>query len=400
MTKKPLKIVHFNFGHSENKGDSAIILSIQDILKENLGKNLIIDSFPIQHLVYRTYISFFQTFFNKIKATQNIFLILIFRIILLPFAFFAFLKDLMMVFKVNQYDLIVIGGGGVYSPRWTLPFKDNIINLFRPKIVIFGAGYGQSKKDLSLNKKQIKSLANLHQKASLHSVRDKNTYNLFQSIDKKYKPEIIIDPAVKLVSQKIEKIHFNKNKLKIGVNLAYHGWTGQSVYLDTIIDSYSQTLNNLVQKNPEIELYYMVHTGFEYIYENKKTSEFDAINLLQEKLNKKIIICDYPARELKYIYENLDFCICMMLHSSILAFGSQIPFLCVGYDKKNQAFMDFIGFSQNFIDISTLNMNNMQEKIEYIISNLDNTKEYLTRIKNEKEKILDNFTKKIRDILV
>jgi polysaccharide pyruvyl transferase WcaK-like protein len=400
MTKKPLKIAHFNFGHNTNKGDSAIILSIQDILKETLGKDLVIDSFPIQHLVYRTYISFSQTFFDKIKATKNTFLVLIFRIILLPFALLAFLKDLIMVFKVNQCDLVVIGGGGVYSPRWTLPFKDNIINLFRPKIVIFAAGYGQSKKDLDLNKKQIKSLDNLHQKASLHSVRDKNTYDLFQSINKKYQPEIIIDPAIKLASRKVEKIHFDKNKFKIGVNLAYHDWTGQSTYLNTMINSYSQTLNNLIQKKPEIELYYMVHSSFEYIHEGKKTSEFDAINLLQEKLNKKMIVCDYPARELKYIYENLDFSICMMLHSSILAFGSTIPFVSIGYDQKNRAFMEFIKMEEAFIDVSELNSHNMEQKIEYLISNLNQRKDDLLRKKAELEKKLDDFVSSIKTLVV
>ena len=397
--QKIKKIAHFNFGFACNKGDAAIVLSIQDLIKKNLGNHIQIDSFPIQHLSSRKYISVFQKIFNKIEKIGNSFLIKIFRIILFPTAVVARLKDLRMVQKVNKYDLIVIGGGGIYSSKWMLPLKDDIINMLKPPVVIFAGGYNQNKNDPEMNEKHLASIKNLYHKSQLNSVRDYNTYRLFQKIDPKLTPKILPDPAINLFSVPIDidNITFGSTKLKVGVNVAYHGWSGQDIYLPKIIESYSTVLNQIAEAK-NAEFYYLVHTSFEYKYNGRKASEFDAVNLLQSKLDQKMIICDYDPRKLKYIYENLDIAICMMLHSSILAFASGIPFVSIGYDKKNLAFMEFIGYPQYYIDVADLSFDNLTQKLISLLGQKARIKLDFIRQKQVYLQDLDKFVKGFVDI--
>ncbi len=396
-TQKIKKIAHFNLGLNDNKGDAAIVLSIQDLIKKHLGNDIQIDSFPIQHLSSRKYISVFQKIFNKIDKTGNNLLIKIFRIILFPAAVVARLKDLRMVQKANKYDLIVIGGGGMYSPKWMLPLKDDIINMLKPPVVVFAGGYNQSKNDPEMREKHFASIKNLYYKSKLNSVRDYNTYKLFQKIDTQLTPKVLPDPAIGLSSIPIDKMSFDSTKLKIGVNVAYHGWSGQDIYLSRIIDSYSTVLNQIAEAK-NAEFYYLVHTSSKYEYNDRKASEFDAVNLLQSKLDQKMIICDYDPRKLKYVYENLDIAICMMLHSSILAFASGTPFVSIGYDKKNLAFMEFIGYPQYYIDVADLTSENLTQKLLLLFDQKAQIKLDFMRQKQLYLRELDDFVQSFVDI--
>ncbi len=393
---KTLKIIHFNFGVDKNKGDAAIVFGIQDLLRKHLGFDIQINSINISYLSYREYLSIFQSIFNWVQQkNQPIWLNLI-KILLWPAKVLAKIRDWQILWYANQHDLIVIGGGGVYSTAYLLPLKDNLIKQFKPPVVVFAAGYNQGLQDRLLTDVDKQSVRLLYNTSLLHSVRDQQTYQFLQDIDSNFRPTVIPDPAIGLQSKPVIGLDFPKHKLKLGVNLACHQtWLAEAAKQYQLLETYATLINQLHQ-SMDIEVYYLVHTNYTYKYRGSHYSEFQLAQELQTKLVKTMAFCDYPARELKYVYENLDAVVCMMLHSSILAFASATPFVVVGYDKKNIAFTDLINYSEYHIHLTKLTTANLSTKLSQVLDQKDQIKQKFQLQKPKFLQQLDEFTAQLK----
>ncbi len=61
-----------------------------------------------------------------------------------------------------------------------------------------------------------------------------------------------------------------------------------------------------------------------------------------------------PAPQLAWAYRQMNLVVSMMLHSSIMAFAAGVPFVNIGYDDKNRAFMSDIGRLDYFLPATDL----------------------------------------------
>jgi len=398
-SNKALRIIHFNFGVDKNKGDAAIIFGIQDLLRKHLGSDIQINSINISYLSHREYLSICQSIFNWVQQkNQPIWLNLV-KILLWPAKVLAKIRDWQILWYANQHDLIIIGGGGVYSTAYLLPLKDNLIKQFKPSVIVFAAGYNQGLKDRALTDADKQSIRILYNKSRLTSVRDQRTYQFLQEIDSKFQPIVIPDPAIVLQSKPITGLDFPKHKLKIGINLACHqSWLVEAAQKYQLVETYANLINQLHQ-SLDIEVYYLVHTNYTYRHKGTNYSELQLAQELQTKLVKTMTFCDYPARELKYVYENLDVVVCMMLHSSILAFASTVPFVVIGYDKKNLAFTDLINYSEYHIHLTKLTTTDLSTKFFQLLKQKDQIKQYFQLQKTQFLEQLDEFTLQIKQLL-
>ncbi len=395
---KALRIIHFNFGVEKNKGDAAIILGIQELLRKHLGSDIQINSINISYLSYREYLSIFQSIFNWVQQKNQPLLLNLAKILLWPAKVLAKIRDWQILWYTNQHDLIIIGGGGVYSTAYLLPLKDNLIKKFKPPVVVFAAGYNRGLQDRLLTDTDKQSIRLLYSISLLHSVRDQQTYQFLQDIDSNFRPTVIPDPAIGLQSKPIIGLDFPKHKLKLGVNLACHQpWLAEAAQQYQLLEAYA-TLINQINQSLDTEVYYLVHTNYDYKYKGKSYSEFQLAQELQTKLVKTMILCDYPVKELKYVYENLDLVICMMLHSSILAFASATPFVVVGYDKKNAAFTELINYSEYHIHLTSLTTVNLSAKFSQVLDQKDQIKQHFQLQKIKFLQQLDEFTAQLKQL--
>lgn len=298
-----MKIAHIHVWDKKNKGDVAIVLAVQELLKKQFPKVKIID-FPMEIL-------------KKIN-----------------------LNDLN---KINKCNLVVIGGGGVYY-HYFMPYDINSIKKIIPPIVTFGVGYIREIGARQLTKDESKSIAFLNNTAKLISVRDYYTKNfLIKNGVPAKKINIIGDPAVFLEEEKIKNFKL-KNKINIGFNLNYSGWLKFGQYEKIILDSYKETLEYF-QKNHNANIYYLLHHPDE--------------KRILKKLNiKNIKVIDLPPAQQKYFYGQLDLVIGMMLHSVVLAFGAGAPEINIGYDLRNKNFSKFINCPELLISSDKLGTKN------------------------------------------
>ncbi len=338
-----MKIAHIHVWDKKNKGDVAIVLAVQELLRKKFPSAKIVD-FSVEILK---------------KITK---------------------RD---VVNINKCDLVVIGGGGIYY-HWFMPYNINSIKKIKPPIVIFGVGYIREIGARKLTRTEIASIVFLNNFAKLVSVRDYYTKKFLIKYGVQAKKiKVIGDPAIFLTEEKIKNLKF-KNKVKIGFNLNYSGWMGFGKYEKNILDSYKKTLAYFKTKY-NADIYYLLHHPDE-----KK---------ILKKLNiKNIKIIDLPPNQQKYFYSKMDLIIGMMLHSVVLAFGALTPEINVGYDLRNKSFAQFINCPELIISSDKLNKqpghNLLSKSKTVLLKKKDYIKKFIKRksdIWQQQEKFLNQI---------
>lgn len=338
-----MKIAHIHVADQNNKGDVAIVLAIQDMLRQTFPDCQILD-YPMEILK---------------KATQQ------------------------QIRQINQSDLVVVGGGGIFYSYFT-PFNTDIIRQIKTPIVIFGVGHIREIGAPDLSDQAWNSIIFLVNQAKLVSVRENFTAN--KLIEKGISPEkisIIGDPAVLLEEIPNHSIPLDY-PVKIGLNLNYSGWMGFGQYQNEIISTYQQVISYF-QDNYNAGIYYLQHhPGESQIYPTIQTKNFHLVNL--------------PPKQQKWIYGQLDLVIGMMLHSVVMTFGANTPFVCIGYDLRCQTFTDFINQPQLHIPATQLNPKDALEIIKNTFNNREKIKTQFSQTQKNIQEQHQIFLDRIRKL--
>jgi polysaccharide pyruvyl transferase WcaK-like protein len=94
----------------------------------------------------------------------------------------------------------------------------------------------------------------------------------------------------------------------------------------------------------------------------------------------------------------------MMLHSTILAFGANVPAVCIGYDKKNLSFMQLTGQERRYIEANNISADKLIQLVDSVLfeekgNNLQKTNKLLQARKLELERQTQAFTNRVIGIL-
>lgn len=340
-----IKIAHLHVWDQKNKGDYAIVLAVQELLKKQFPKCKIID-FPV----------------NLLKEGK--------------------IND---VKKINQADFVIIGGGGIFY-SYFLPYNPEFIKSITKPIVIFGAGYIKEVDAPELSLPAASSVAYLAAQAKFVGVRDNNTKKfLIKNGVSAKKIEVIGDPAALLSEKKPTKLIIDNKKsssLKIGLNLNYSGWLGFGKWQQDIINSYREVAQYF-QENYNAQIYYLKH----HPGENKIYPELKIKNL-------KVV--DLKPSEQKYIYGRLDMIIGMMLHVGVMSFGAGTPEISVAYDLRNHSFAEFIGHKELVVDLETLKSGELLKRTKMLFSKKEKYQKEFIKIKEEIKNKQIKFLSKLK----
>lgn len=337
---KKIKIAHIHVWDQDNKGDYAIVLAVADALRKRFPGASITD-FPIE--VLKNY--------NQKELT-----------------------------RLNQADVIVFGGGGVFY-RYFLPFNNQMIAGLKKPLVIFGVGYIREIGARSLSKIETASVVSLVKKANLVGVRENYTKKfLIRQGIKKEKISVIGDPAV-LLEEKAPQNFQLAEGLKIGLNLNYSGWLGFGPWRDDILKAYQETAEYFQKKFGATIYYLKHHPGEDNIYPELKI--------------KDLKLVDLSAKEQKYIYGELDLVIGMMLHSCVLAFGALTPEINVAYDLRNRNFARFIGCPELVVELADLKKGQLLKKSKEVMNKKDFYLKKFAKKRNLIKKLQTKFINRV-----
>ena len=367
------KIVHFNYNSDKNVniGDEAHVLAIQDSLRERFKDATIID-LPISFLCHYQLPPF--------PFSQNLPLFVHNRARILRSMSYSRLLT-----KVNNADLVVIGGGGVYMDH-LLPFNISLIKQIKTPIVIWGAGYNRNFGAGDFTQHQKESVKILGLQAKLQSVRDSNTKQFLETLD--VHSELVGDPAMFLKKSPLSPSTHPNDTLHVAINVAAHGWKQQALFEPTLIESYVAAIERLQNHHNATFSYFMHHPGEQRIVELLK----DRGIVFKDVVNTN-------ARETKAYYSKTHMTISMMLHSTILAFGEGVPSICIGYDDKNKEFMELTGQASRYISVKELDPEVLIKKAEEAIAALKDSTSKIKARYSELKSTHDTFSYKVPSLL-
>lgn len=288
--------------------------------------------------------------------------------------------------SINRHDLCIIGGGGLYS-KYFLPMNTRVLDSIEIPIVLYGPGYIRNFGDGELTGEQKRTIRLLNARAELTSVRDYLSFRFLSGLGIK-DAYVIGDPAIFLDHQEVNQLGLGDDRVKVGVNLACHFWTGYPRYLYKTIAECIKACELLVDSS-----------GAEIVYLMHHPDERLAVELMEKKLPIKVADTGLNPHEMKFIYGKLDLVIGMMMHSAVLAFGSGIPVVNIAYDVKNYGFMEFIGQEDKVIDVREVD----HKKIGGLaMRTLEDSKEIREKFKLLKHRLLkkqEKFVTKIGGIV-
>ncbi|MFQ6129577.1 MAG: polysaccharide pyruvyl transferase family protein [Candidatus Hadarchaeaceae archaeon] len=287
---------------------------------------------------------------------------------------------------LNQHDLCVIGGGGLYS-KFFLPFNAQVIKSIETPIVLYGIGYIRNLGDKDLTNEQIESARFLNIRAKLTSVRDEYTCKFLRDLGIQ-DVHIIGDPAIFLGFEETNQVALDKNKVKIGVNVASHYWELYPKYLNRTIGEYIKACEFLI-KRLDAEIVYLIH----------HSDEHQVVEAMKKKnLPLKVVDTNPNPYKMKFIYGKLDLVIGMMMHSTVLAFGSGVPIVNIAYDAKNYNFMEFIGQGDKVIDVREANFKEISDLAMRALDDSKNIKAGFKALKGKLWRRQEDFLTKIKEL--
>ena len=231
------RIIHLHVDTKDNIGDKAIVMAIFELLKKNINITKY-TPVAIEKTIKTKYSLLFDAITRRCKVLRKIFDN---PIILKVFKLYKKWVYKKLVRKINSHEILIIGGGGIYSQCF-FPLEEEIINKIDIPIILFSPGININLGSKMLSNEVKQSIIHLNKKATLSSVRDLMTKEFLTSL--KLDTEYIGDPAI-LLEKSSKYMKGNPAVFKVGINIACHGWALQKQYLEATIKIFKDCLIKL-----------------------------------------------------------------------------------------------------------------------------------------------------------
>jgi len=282
--------------------------------------------------------------------------------------------------KVKNCDYFVLGGGGLFG---SLSQYANIIwwaqaigaYHYKKPVLMLGQSVGKIK-----NKYIQKLVKNIFNKADLISVRDEKSKENLKGIGVTRK--IILVPDLAFV-----RANWQPDK-----QLSLHGIDAETVESKDVIIALRQMKN--LSENFKIQIARFVEwlkkeQKMNVKFVNFQTGKTDNDEILHNEIKNSVgddtleIISPKTTEEVIKLFENVNFALCMRLHSVITAMLTNTPFIAINYADKVANLMEYMGSKENILEMTDVTFenlknlydkkiktskNNQPEKIEEFIS--------------------------------
>lgn len=246
---------------------------------------------------------------------------------------------------------IIYYGGSLFSGGISglkdLKYYLNKFSVFYPKLGTIGTSIGPFK-----NNYDLMATNELLNKFKFISVRDYSSIEYAKDMGLEKTSNFCFDNAIliKDVYPKLSNpVKLNNEKIRIAVSLChYESYSGVGIENEIQREnSVLRLLEEIIKDNKIEEIVFIVFNG------NSNTGDLDITTKFNEILKGKIKtrVINYSSDTEKMVTEinNCDIMIGIRLHSGILAYALNIPFILVEYHKKCTEFLNTINHNHRFI---------------------------------------------------
>jgi len=269
----------------------------------------------------------------------------------------TFLRKFTELFITFYADKIIYFGGSVFN-NTNLNFP-NIkyfllnCNFLSKKLSTYGTSIGPFKnKEDKINTFQFLS------KFNKIVVRDYSSLNILEEKKQNLNYLFGFDIAILLkeVYPKLIDVNKNNNRNRLGVSLCYfeRHHDGSLIDEENRLNSVEDFLVELAENR---KIYNIDEIVFFEFNGNENNGDLELTEKVAAKLKSKIKtkIVHYNSDTEKFCMEfaEMDYIVGMRLHSGIMAYALDIPFLLVEYHKKSTEFLNTINHNYRFTTADT-----------------------------------------------
>lgn len=289
--------------------------------------------------------------------------------------------------KLKEAELLIIGGGNaIYDTEKysSSAFYFNLIlteaHLLKLPIFVINIGIGPF-----MTKRQIKDTITSLQKVNYITVRDEKSFDLVGSLNKE-NPKLF---------QTVDPVLFLKDRNGKGRERESVGSIGICV-MDIRLAEYTQKqYRNYIEALSIVIKFYIENSKYKIILFCTELLDIVALYDLREIINSnnnRIVIKDSSDIEsILKIYENVDLILGTRMHSTIISFSQNIPFIGIDWQQKVSEFFKVIDYKENLISIDDFSINPIKviNRLNDVANDYKNHKEKLENKKNELKPLLE-----------
>lgn len=362
-----IKVLILGYYGQGDAGDEAILSCLSKKIKENFNADITVVSGDVEYTKKE----------HNLHAVRSVFGGNIFS---------KTLNYINLIDKIRNYDVFVLGGGGLISELFGRKSRKKTLfylsllrraKLLGKKTIVYSIGVSEIK-----TKKFARKIKEGLEYADIISVRDKKSKKILEEIGIKKEINILPDPAFLLAPEEDEKIIEEENigrKKIIGIAL--------TDFIKPYMNSFARSIDKMIEKY-DAEVVLITTAGRPG--EIKAGVEKKMMEKIRNKSNVRIIK-RYPPRKLLWLLSKFDLVISMRLHMLIFSAISGVPFIGIPSDEKIKNFLEIIKQEEYSA------MPEEDEKIEKLAENSINNKKRKREIRKKylelKKEIENNFQK-------
>lgn len=256
-----------------------------------------------------------------------------------------------LIEEINQSDVLVIGGGGLFLPDtnannisgWQWAVSNEQIEQIESPIIIYSVGYnyfkGQENTELF-----VSSINNIVKKADFVGLRN---WGSVESIKKivadDLKEKIVYQPCTTTLIRKIYNISPNKDAKTVMFNVAFDREDRRyGENKDIILHQIAKAAFDIQSKGYSIV--YVAHsdTDLQFLpYLDQENVRYQVKNLTQSL-----------PREVFRVYQNAAVVIGMRGHAQMIPFGIGVRIISLGTHDKMRWFLQDVNMEECYVDLN------------------------------------------------
>lgn len=294
-----------------------------------------------------------------------------------------------LVAEINQYDALLIGGGGLFLPDtnansisgWQWAVSNSQVEQINVPIILYSVGYnyfkGQTDSELF-----ISSLNCIVKKAAFVGLRNKGSIAAVRAlVFEELKDKIEYQPCTTTLIQKMCKIPDHKRKKAVAVNLAF----------DRPERRYGENRAAILNQIA-ISISYIAKKGYSVIYVAHCYSDLEFLPYLDaEKITYQVknFSQSLPYEVIRF-YAGIEAVIGMRGHAQMIPFGTGTKIISLGTHDKMKWFLEDVNLEDCYVDLN-VDLSTISNRIINIFTKIviEHPEKMETRMRNEQEKLWD-----------
>lgn len=418
MKKDQYKILITNHPSLSNKGDAAILLGILESIKQIPYDATLLSFYPkddpkrcpksikLSDATFSYYRSpTLRIIYGLLVMFNHILIAFLYKQTKVLFSHAIIKKEIFKEYLDS--DVVITGSDDSFTSKYGIgSFVLNCYTIWFAKllnkpVMIFAGSVGPFNGIF-----EIWFGRNIINKVDIITVRELVSFDYLKSLGIKKHVYATTDPAFLLPcadSKRLDNIlaenNITLNGLIIGVSVSkiITSWILKDTeeekyhyYVDIMVKTINQLINELSAN------IIFISTAVDRKGFDDRIVANEIYSKIENKSHAIVISQDYSPEELKSLFSICSVCIASRTHAAIFSTSSGVPTIALSYTHKTKGIIgDLLGQQQYVIDIDTLTLKLLQDKIHNLLLNKDKIRNEL----NLKVKYAEKLAQQNGDLL-